>query len=522
MKFRLEYCWIWVLPLIFSFQFTVTAQGNDRIVFMSDRDGNREIYTMNPDGSDWERLTNHPEQDIYPSWSPDKRTIVFVSNREDARDNIYTMNADGSRVRRLTQGSSYSQDPAFSPDGRYIAYSSDETGSFDIYVMDADGSNPRRLTNSEDYDLQPAWSPDGTQIMFVRDVDFTPKIFVMNNDGSGERLLVSNFENDNDLFNSPIWSPDGTEIAFAVELFFSNGSSLTDIYIYDLQSNEERLVTSYQDTYVKDMSYSEDGESLVYQLQRAGGSNEPVTLNIVSIDGTSSEVLTGTNYNSESPSWSTPRTNERVVIGGGSNSNSDSELSTRPDSDVNCPGALRTRLVPNEFARVTLGGTSNRLRTGPGTNNQQIDSIPPGGVFEVLEGPTCNGGYAWFQVEYDGQVGWTAEADNSEYWLERLRWGPPPGLEILTGGTGQTDPSISLGPGEFQVEYYCPRQGYRGTINDSTNWYCTNNNGSRVYTLQQSDYDQICRDTYRRSDAIARRNGSGRLIAYRWRCYVPA
>ena len=68
---------------------------NGRIAFESNRDGNLEIYSMNPDGSDQVNLTNDPAEDPDPVWSPDGTRIAFVTASEGHR-NIYVMNADGS------------------------------------------------------------------------------------------------------------------------------------------------------------------------------------------------------------------------------------------------------------------------------------------------------------------------------------------------------------------------------------------------------------------------------------------
>jgi hypothetical protein len=74
---------------------------NGKIAFVSDRDGNQEIYVMNPDGSGVTRLTNNAAHDVYPAWSPDGSKIAFTSNR-DGNWEIYVMNADGSGATRLT------------------------------------------------------------------------------------------------------------------------------------------------------------------------------------------------------------------------------------------------------------------------------------------------------------------------------------------------------------------------------------------------------------------------------------
>jgi serine/threonine protein kinase len=179
-----------------------------------------------------------------------------------------------------------------------------------------------------------------------------------------------------------------------------------------------------------------------------------------------------------------------------------------------CPGVFVSRLIPGDFARVVPDDESNRLRSGPGTSNRQIDRIPSGGFFRVLDGPVCADGFAWYQVNYNGTVGWTAEADDEEYWLEV--WDEDQQPVLLTGGTGQSD-GRRMAPGEFQVEYYCENRGY-STSNDNNNWYCTQG-GSRVDTLTQADFDQICRDTYGRADAFALQDGISSIPAYRWQCY---
>lgn len=68
---------------------------------MSKRDGNREIYVMNLDGSNQKRLTNNNGSDGGPSWSPDGSQLVFQSER-DEKTHIYIMNKDGSSERKIT------------------------------------------------------------------------------------------------------------------------------------------------------------------------------------------------------------------------------------------------------------------------------------------------------------------------------------------------------------------------------------------------------------------------------------
>ena len=170
-----------------------------RIAFVSNRDGNPEIYVMNADGSAPTRLTNSPNiwvsEDIEPVWSPDGQRIVFVSDRDEPYD-LYVMNADGSGQTRLTRDNARELGPAWSPDGSKIALSK----TLEIWVMNPDGTQPVNLTNTPGVsEYSPSWSPNGAQIAFSSDRDGlnTRAIYVMNADGSGAtRLTTSGRDSD--------------------------------------------------------------------------------------------------------------------------------------------------------------------------------------------------------------------------------------------------------------------------------------------------------------------------------------
>ena len=81
-----------------------------RILFESKRDGNFDIFSVNPDGTDPRNLTSNPGSDQDPAWSPGRRQIAFQSNR-DGNFDIYVMNADGTGKQRLTSGPSFDVAP---------------------------------------------------------------------------------------------------------------------------------------------------------------------------------------------------------------------------------------------------------------------------------------------------------------------------------------------------------------------------------------------------------------------------
>jgi Tol biopolymer transport system component/class 3 adenylate cyclase len=171
---------------------------------------NRDIYTVNIDGTALTRLTDNPAEDIEPSFSPDGARLVFTSRRDGNRE-IYVMNIDGSAETRLTQEPADDFHPNWSPDGTHIAFTSMRDGNRELYRMAADGSDPVRLTTHEADDFQPDWSPLGDRIAFTSQRDGNREIYIMNTDGSALVRLTSNRAED---FN-PSWSPDGTRLAFA-------------------------------------------------------------------------------------------------------------------------------------------------------------------------------------------------------------------------------------------------------------------------------------------------------------------
>lgn len=163
--------------------------GTLAFVWYPDEDIPGEIYTMNIDGSDLTRLTDNDADDLIPVWSPDGRSIVFMSNRSGSW-NIFSMDASGGSVRNLTNDSSNNRFPAWSPDGRRIVFGSDRGGTFDIYIMDANGSNLQQLTFHESNAARPAWSPDGRYIFYNLQINSTTFDIYRVDVASGETQAV--------------------------------------------------------------------------------------------------------------------------------------------------------------------------------------------------------------------------------------------------------------------------------------------------------------------------------------------
>jgi Tol biopolymer transport system component len=270
--------------------------GEGRLVFVSERDGNMEIYTMNIDGTNQQNISNHPSNDNFPCWSSDGAKIAFGSYRDADSGGvagnweIYTMNADGSNQQNITNNSAYDNHPYWSPDGTQIVYNSGSQGYPDgIYVMNADGSGRHRLPG-EEWGSYPRWSPDGSKISFVKYLDGRNQIFIMNADGSNPHSVSYSDRYD----EYPCWSPDGTRIAFRSD---RAGSDDSEIWVMDIDGSNRTNITnrdgddnrpwwSPSGSHICFVSYR-DGNAQIYVMD-AQGTNQ---INISSNDWEDTYVM---------------------------------------------------------------------------------------------------------------------------------------------------------------------------------------------------------------------------------------
>ncbi len=141
-----------------------------RITFVSDYDGDTEIWTITEDGNNITQITNNESIDKDPAWSPDDSLIAYASDLESpGLTKIFTMNSAGENNTRLTTNGGNSFAPRWSLDGRRITFVNDANGDGDIYIMDADGQASLLLTPDDDAaeDDSPVFTPDANWIYFV-------------------------------------------------------------------------------------------------------------------------------------------------------------------------------------------------------------------------------------------------------------------------------------------------------------------------------------------------------------------
>jgi len=167
------------------------------------------LVTLDPTGPEIFQLTVLPDYDCYPSFSPDGERIVYMSERNDNRD-LYIMDLNGNELARITEDLSNDYEPAWSPSGDHIAFVSRRSVNSQIYIMDDQGRNKRQLTDVPFLDWRPAWSPDGEWIAFESWRNGNADIFIMRPDGTDLQQLTTSQAED----GHPHFSPDGRYLVF--------------------------------------------------------------------------------------------------------------------------------------------------------------------------------------------------------------------------------------------------------------------------------------------------------------------
>ena len=250
------------------------SKNSKKLAFISDRDGNREIYTADLEWLDghtkWNlnnlfNATNSKENDWTPVFSPIENKIAFSTYfPENDNYDIFIMDSDGKNKENLTKTDGYEQYPQFSPDGSFIIYQGWHKGKMDILFTNLLDKNKINLTrNYSSHDIIShgnSFSPDGQTIVFTSERDGNRNIYTMNANGDSQFRVTSNEAHDYE----PVFSPDGKTIIFTSE---RDGNK--EIYVIDLLSKKINNITknSYDDWNPR---FYPDNNKIVFQSIRDG------------------------------------------------------------------------------------------------------------------------------------------------------------------------------------------------------------------------------------------------------------
>jgi Tol biopolymer transport system component len=278
---------------------------NGAIVFTSTRNGNGEIYAINPDGSGLRQLTNDSDMDFNPIWSPDGSKIAFMRVKAfidvpvppGARPpiSIYVMNADGSDQRNLTPGGVRSfRNLVWSPDSKQLAVEctekpADRDGNGQICIINVDGSRIQRVVPPQLFGTSPSWSPDGHWIAFRGQAASMDQpalgIYLVSPDGKQLRTITAKSSTPGPL----AWSPDGTKLAYTF------GKQNKDIAVINVDGSGEHDI-DLDTTSLSDPLWSPDGTRFL--IMSDGG------VSIINVDGTGMREVVSPEAHVISAIWS--------------------------------------------------------------------------------------------------------------------------------------------------------------------------------------------------------------------------
>lgn len=269
------------------------------IVFVSERDGNREIYLIQPDGRELTRLTNHPAVDSDPDWSPDGTQIAFRSRRDGSSD-IFIMGSDGSNPFNLVGDPADSVDdefaPKWNPDSSILAIFTDrfqppmgncQSGEGVHHLAFISLENPEMFGKPEiikHFSDLPGeqqtlgWSADGSVLAFSSVCSQNRQIYSWDRETRDVTVLID----EGYSISNPAFSPDGRYLAFS-----SDRDGAADIFILELETGEIRNLTKKpsmdrQPTWSPDSSWiaftsNRDGNDEIYLMDRSGENLRNIT-----------------------------------------------------------------------------------------------------------------------------------------------------------------------------------------------------------------------------------------------------
>jgi TolB protein len=279
-------------------QFGGTSLAGTKICFVTDRTGRgvKEIWSMDPDGSNQRAVTSYRSVCTTPAVSPDGTRLAFTSYAAGNPSVFVHSLETGRRLRFYGPVSSMVGMPEFTPDGQQILFSYSIDGWPQIAIAHADGSNLRRISYVRAIEVEPKVNPKtGSQIVFVSGRGGLEQIYRMNLDGTDVRRLTPG----EGQASNPAWHPDGQHIAFAWTRGYAPGNY--NVFVMDV-ATQSFVQLTHGAGRNENPTWAPDGRHIVFSSNRSGASQIWTML----ADGTQLSQLTTQGRNTM-PVWAKSR-----------------------------------------------------------------------------------------------------------------------------------------------------------------------------------------------------------------------
>ena len=231
--------------------------------FASDRSGAGDIFVIDDQGT-LHNLTDHPDGEWDPAWSPDGTMLAFTGHRAD-RSDIWVLDlarrGTEDQPRNLTNHGAWDYSPDWSPSGQSVVFVSERDGDPEIFVQNLGEDSAIQLTFNEEMDRLPAWSPDSKHIAFAAVRNGSENIYVIRPDGTDEQLITPHpLQGTN-----PNWAPDSQRLAFV------GWDENNQAGIYLIGPEPDNLELIYQgSSWIGSLDWSPDGKWLTFTSWESG------------------------------------------------------------------------------------------------------------------------------------------------------------------------------------------------------------------------------------------------------------
>ena len=261
-----------------------------KIAFANNATKHKEIYVVDYDGKNLQRLTKDNSISILPRWSKDGR--IFYTTYKYRNPDIFAIDLRAGKILPIIIKKGLSLIGGVSPDGKALVFTSSGGVNPSIYIYNLETQQKTQITNKASVDGSPSYSPDGKYITFVSNRAGNPQIYVMELATGQTRPLTKKFN----WSDTPQWSPTGEWIVFSGrEAPFHP----MDIFLVDLTGTQIKRLTSDAGSN-EDPTWSPDGRFIAFTTTRNGRRQ----LYMMDMDGSAPHLLADVAGDSFTPHWS--------------------------------------------------------------------------------------------------------------------------------------------------------------------------------------------------------------------------